>query len=192
MRLVMLGPPGAGKGTQGCRLAEHFKVPQLSTGDMLRAAVNARTAVGLAAKNVIDSGGLVGDDIVIECVQERLSQDDARGGFILDGFPRTVAQAKSLDRLLDSRKLRLSAVIELLVDEELLVQRIEKRAKEAIAKSETPRSDDNADTMRNRLAAYRESTEVLSNFYYNQDRLIPIDGMREVDRVNADILKALS
>ncbi|RFB87562.1 adenylate kinase [Rhizobium leguminosarum bv. trifolii] len=192
MRIVMLGPPGAGKGTQGCRLAEHFKVPQLSTGDMLRAAVDARTAVGLAAKSIMDSGGLVGDEIVIECVQERLSQDDAQGGFVLDGFPRTVAQAKSLDSLLHEKKLHLSGVVELVVDEELLIQRIEKRAEEAIAKGDIPRSDDNVDTMRKRLAAYRESTEVLSNFYYNQGRLIPIDGMREVDRVNADILKALS
>jgi adenylate kinase len=192
MYLVMLGPPGAGKGTQGQRLAEHFKVPQLSTGEMLRAAVAAETAVGLAAKSVIDSGGLVGDDIVMDCVRERLSQDDAKRGFVLDGFPRTLAQAQSLDFLLDSEKLRLTAVIELFVDEELLIERIEKRAQDAIGRGEAPRSDDNAETVRKRLEAYRESTAVLSNFYFNQGRLFSINGMGEVDEVNADILEALS
>ncbi|ACI59675.1 adenylate kinase (plasmid) [Rhizobium leguminosarum bv. trifolii WSM2304] len=192
MRLVMLGPPGAGKGTQARKLSAHFNVPQLSTGDMLRAAVSSGSPVGLAAKSVIDSGGLVGDKIVIDCVQERLSHDDARRGFILDGFPRTVAQAKSLDSMLGPGKRSLSTVIELLVDEELLAQRIERRAGEAIANGETPRSDDNIETMRKRLAAYRESTEVLSNFYYNQGRLVRIDGMRDVDQVTADIFEALS
>ncbi|TCM65736.1 adenylate kinase [Rhizobium sp. BK068] len=192
MRLVMLGPPGAGKGTQGQRLAKHFNVPQLSTGDMLRAAVKVESPIGLAAKSIMDTGGLVGDDLVIGCVQERLSQDDAQRGFILDGFPRTVAQAKALDELLDASDLRLTGVIELLVDEEKLLQRIEKRAAEAVAKGEEPRADDNPDTMRKRLASYRESTAVLSNFYYNQGRLLSIDGMREVDRVSADILEALS
>lgn len=192
MRLVMLGPPGAGKGTQGQRLSERFNVPQLSTGDMLRAAVKAATPVGLAAKNVIDAGGLVSDDIVIGCVQERLSQEDAKRGFILDGFPRTISQAAALDELLNSSQHRLTAVVELLVDEELLLDRVQKRAQEALDRGATPRSDDNPETMRQRLASYAESTAVLSNFYYNQGRLVSIDGMRDVDQVTADILEALT
>ena len=192
MRLVMLGPPGAGKGTQGQRLSERFNVPQLSTGDMLRAAVKAGTPVGLAAKSVIDAGGLVGDDIVVGCVEERLLQTDAHGGFILDGFPRTVSQAVSLDKLLLSRRLCLTAVIELLVDEELLVKRVEQRAQEALNKGQAPRSDDTPETIRKRMASYRENTVVLSDFYHNQNRLISINGMGNVDQVTADIIEALS
>ncbi|MBP1881751.1 adenylate kinase [Sinorhizobium mexicanum] len=192
MRLVLLGPPGAGKGTQGQKLAEAFGVPQLSTGDMLRAAVRAGTEIGLAAKSVIESGGLVGDDIVIGCVRERLELEDAKRGFILDGFPRTTAQAEALDRLLASDQRRLTAVIELCVDEERLVERIERRAQEAREQGESPRSDDNAETMRKRLKTYHESTAALSEFYRAQGRLSVIDGMRDIDRVNSDILGALS
>ncbi|KOF14349.1 adenylate kinase [Ensifer adhaerens] len=192
MRLVMLGPPGAGKGTQGQRLSERFNVPQLSTGDMLRAAVKAESPVGIAAKSVMDAGGLVGDDIVVGCVAERLQQSDAVDGFILDGFPRTVAQAVSLDKLLLSRRLCLTAVIELLVDEELLVKRVEQRAQDALNNGQSPRSDDTPETIRKRMASYRENTVVLSNFYHNQNRLIPINGMGAVDQVTVDILEALS
>lgn len=192
MRLVLLGPPGAGKGTQGQKLAEVFGVPQLSTGDMLRAAVSAATEVGLAAKSVMDAGGLVGDEIVIGCVRERLELDDARQGFILDGFPRTTAQAEALDKLLASNDQRLSAVIELSVDEERLVERIERRAQEARERGESPRSDDNAETMRKRLKTYHESTAALSAFYRAQGRLKVIDGMQDIDRVNSQILGALS
>lgn len=192
MRLVMLGPPGAGKGTQGQRLSERFNVPQLSTGDMLRAAVKAESPVGIAAKSVMDAGGLVGDDIVVGCVEERLQQADAVDGFILDGFPRTVAQAVSLDTLLLSRRLCLTAVIELNVDEELLVKRVEQRAQEALNNGQPPRSDDTPETIRKRMASYRENTAVLSNFYHNQSRLISINGMGAVDQVTADILEALS
>lgn len=192
MRLVLLGPPGAGKGTQGQKLAEVFGVPQLSTGDMLRAAVSAATEVGLAAKSVMDAGGLVGDEIVIGCVRERLELDDTRQGFILDGFPRTTAQAEALDKLLASNDQRLSAVIELSVDEERLVERIERRAQEARERGESPRSDDNAETMRKRLKTYHESTAALSAFYRAQGRLRVIDGMQDIDRVNSQILGALS
>jgi len=186
----MLGPPGAGKGTQGERLAKRFDIPQLSTGDMLRAAVKAETPVGRAAKEVMAAGGLVGDEIVIGCVDERLCESDARNGFILDGFPRTISQAESLDKLLENNAL--TAVIELLVDEELLLDRVEKRARDAIARGEIPRSDDNPETMRKRLQSYRESTSALSRFYGIQGRLVSINGTRDVDVVTADILGALS
>ncbi|MGO4317907.1 adenylate kinase [Agrobacterium sp. MCAB5] len=192
MRLILLGPPGAGKGTQGQRLMERFDIPQLSTGDMLRAAVRASTPMGLEAKAVIDSGGLVGDDIVVGCVRERLAETDALNGFILDGFPRTLPQARALDDILSAGHQHLNAVIELVVDEAQLIKRVEKRARDAIANGMEPRSDDNPETMRKRLASYRESTTVLSNFYYNQGRLISVDGMREVDVVTAEILEALA
>ena len=192
MRLVMLGPPGAGKGTQGQRLSSYFKVPQLSTGDMLRTAVKAGTPIGLAVKGVIEGGGLVSDDLVIDCVRERLLEEDARNGFILDGFPRTVAQAVALDEFLNSECHSLSAGIELVVDEELLLQRIVNRALDAVRKGETPRSDDNPETMRKRLAVYRESAAALSHFYERQGQLVSIDGMRHTDQVTVDILEALS
>uniref|UniRef100_UPI003F4972D3 adenylate kinase n=1 Tax=Ensifer adhaerens TaxID=106592 RepID=UPI003F4972D3 len=191
MRLVMLGAPGSGKGTQGTMLSEHYGVPQLSTGDMLRAAVASETPMGLAAKDVMERGGLVGDDIVIGCVRERLSQSDARNGFILDGFPRTVAQAIALDHLLAEGRVGLTGVVELVVDEELLAARVANRAREAVLKGEAPRKDDNPETMRQRLASYRESTSILSNFYQNRGILISIDGMRDIGTVSADIVGAL-
>lgn len=190
MRLVMLGPPGAGKGTQGERLAGRFRIPQLSTGDMLRAAVKAETSIGRAAKSVIDAGGLVGDEIVIGCVEERLQQADAQEGFILDGFPRTISQATALDSLLASNGL--TAVIELLVDEHFLIERIERRAQSARDNGQEVRSDDTPDIMRRRLASYRESTSALSRYYGVQGRLISIDGMRDVDLVTSEILEALT
>jgi adenylate kinase len=188
----MLGPPGAGKGTQAAILSERFKVPQLSTGDMLRAAVIAGTPTGLAAKAVIDRGDLVGDDIVIEIVTERLAQEDAQHGFILDGFPRTILQAQALDQALDARKLRLDAAIELTVDEPAVIARIKKRANDAISAGEQPRTDDNAETMRKRLVEYAKSTAPVANFYWNCGRLISLEGTKDVETVAAEILDALA
>ena len=130
MRLILLGPPGAGKGTQAARLTEKFKIPQLSTGDMLRAAVKAGTPVGLQAKAVMDAGGLVSDEIVCGIISDRIEEADASNGFILDGFPRSVAQAKALDELLAKKSMNLDAIVELKVDENALLARIEKRAAE--------------------------------------------------------------
>src|SRR5438128_1228999 len=154
MRLILLGPPGAGKGTQAQRLVERFGVVQLSTGDMLRAAVNAGTPVGLKAKDVIARGELVPDDVVVAIVADRIDEPDARKGFILDGFPRTVPQAEALDRMLSQKGLKLDAVIELRVDEGSLLKRIEKRIAETRARGESLRSDDNPEVLRRRLWAY--------------------------------------
>lgn len=187
MRLILLGPPGAGKGTQSTRLVEKFKIPQLSTGDMLRAAVKAGTPVGLQAKAVMDAGGLVSDDIVVGIINDRIEEADAKAGFILDGFPRTVAQAKALDVMLAEKGLKLDAVVELKVDEKALLARIENRARETIAAGGTVRADDNPESFKIRLDAYREQTAPVSAYYANKGQLKTVDGMAQID----DVTKAL-
>jgi adenylate kinase len=187
MKLILLGPPGAGKGTQAVRLSEKHGIPQLSTGDMLRAAVQAGTPVGLKAKAVMDSGGLVSDDIVVGIVADRIEEKDAANGFILDGFPRTVAQASALDRMLAEKGLRLDAVIEFVVDESVLLSRIEKRAAETIARGEKVRPDDNAEAFKTRLEAYRAQTAPLSDYYRKSGDLRPIDAMKSIDEVTREI-----
>ncbi|RYB02847.1 adenylate kinase [Lichenibacterium ramalinae] len=191
MRIVFLGPPGAGKGTQAARLMQRHGIPQLSTGDMLRAAVKAGTPVGLKAKAVMEAGGLVSDAVVVGIVAERIMEPDAARGFILDGFPRTVAQAEALDLALEHRGLRLDAVLELEVDPTALVARIEKRAAETVAAGGTVRPDDKPDVLAKRLETYREQTAPVSAYYAESGRLKAIDGMVPIDAVSQAIDAAL-
>ncbi|ACL56918.1 adenylate kinase [Methylobacterium nodulans] len=184
MRIILLGPPGAGKGTQSARIVEQFGIPQLSTGDMLRAAVAARTPVGLQAKSIMESGGLVPDEVVVGIVADRIDEADARKGFILDGFPRTVAQAKALDAMLAAKGLSLDAVIEFRVDEEALLGRIAKRAAETLARGEAVRKDDTPEVFKTRLDAYRSQTAPVSDYYAQTGLLRPIDGMAPIDDVS--------
>jgi adenylate kinase len=187
MRLILLGPPGAGKGTQAQRLVTNQGIVQLSTGDMLRAAVAAGTPVGLRAKNLMEAGQLVPDDVVVAIIADRIGQEDAKRGFVLDGFPRTVPQAEALDRLLAERGLQLDGVIELKVDEGILVKRIENRVAEMTARGEKVRSDDNPDVLKGRLAAYRAQTAPLADYYARKGLLKTVDGMAPVDEVTAAI-----
>ncbi|RYC33819.1 adenylate kinase [Lichenibacterium minor] len=192
MRIVFLGPPGAGKGTQAARLMARHGIPQLSTGDMLRAAVKAGTPVGLKAQAIMEQGGLVPDAIVVGIVAERFMEPDAARGFILDGFPRTVAQAEALDLALENRGLKLDAVLELDVDPKVLVERIEKRAAETVAAGGTVRADDTPDVLARRLATYHEQTAPVSNYYAGSGRLKAIDGMAPIGAVSDAIDAALS
>ena len=192
MRLVLLGPPGAGKGTQSARLVQKFGIPQLSTGDMLRAAVNAATPIGLKAKALMDAGALVPDEVVVGIVADRIEEPDAAHGFILDGFPRTVAQAEALDAMLHAKHMDLDAVIELKVDESVLLQRIEKRVEETLAAGGTVRADDNPAAFKTRLDAYRAQTAPVSAYYAKVGELQVIDGMAPIDEVSAAIDRVLS
>ena len=192
MRIILLGPPGAGKGTQATRLMALHNIPQLSTGDMLRAAVKAETPTGLRAKDVMASGKLVSDEIVVGIVAERIEMDDARHGFILDGFPRTVAQAEALDAMLEAKGKPLDAVIELEVDRDALAGRIAKRVEETIAAGGAVRPDDNAEAFKVRLAAYHDLTAPVSEHYRQAGQLQVIDGMAPIDEVTAHIDALLS
>ena len=192
MRLIVFGPPGAGKGTQAQRLAERHSIPQLSTGDMLRAAVTEGTETGRRVKAIMDRGELVPDDVVNQMVSDRIDQEDCRKGFILDGFPRTVAQAESLTAMLEQRGVRLDAVIELKVDETSLVERMEKRVADTLAAGGTARSDDNRDTFVRRLDAYRNKTEPLLDYYRRRNELITVDGMQGIDDVAREIEDVLT
>ncbi len=187
MRLIFLGPPGAGKGTQAKLLTEKYGIPQLSTGDMLRAAVAAGTEVGKRAKAVMDAGQLVSDAIVNEIVSDRIDSADCAKGFILDGYPRTVPQAEALDQILAGKGIALDAVIELKVDEDALVKRMENRVAETIAAGGTVRSDDNPEAFKRRLTEYREKTAPLSKYYASTGKLQTVDGMANVDKVTAEI-----
>jgi adenylate kinase len=192
MRLILLGPPGAGKGTQAQRLIHHYGIIQLSTGEMLRAAVAAGTPVGLKAKDIMASGGLVPDDVVIGIISDRLDQPDAKTGFILDGFPRTVPQAEALDRLLRSKHLKLDAVVELRVNESALLQRVESRVAEMTARGETVRADDTPEVLSKRLASYRSMTEPLIHYYSERRKLLTVDGMMTIEHVTRDIYRVLA
>jgi adenylate kinase len=191
MRLILLGPPGCGKGTQSQRLTEKYGIPQLSTGDMLRAAVKAQTPVGLKAGGLMARGELVPDDVVVAIVADRIEQPDAKNGFILDGFPRTVPQAEALDRMLADKGMRLDAAIELKVDEGILHQRIAKRVADMQARGETIRADDNPEALEKRVHAYRLQTAPLVS-YYSENRLLrSTDGMASIDEVSGAIDRIL-
>jgi adenylate kinase len=192
MRLILLGPPGAGKGTQAQRLVHRYGIVQLSTGEMLRAAVAAQTPVGLKAKDIMASGGLVPDEIVIGIISDRLDQPDAAKGFILDGFPRTVPQAQALDDLLKKKHIKLDAVIELRVNESALLQRVETRVAEMRARSEDVRIDDTPEVLSKRLASYRSLTEPLIHYYSERRKLLTVDGMMTIEHVTREINRILA
>ena len=209
MRLILLGPPGAGKGTQAQRIVEKHGIPQLSTGDMLRAAVTAETDVGKRAKAVMDAGKLVSDEIVNAIVSERIDADDCVKGFILDGYPRTLVQADATEEMLAAKGLGLSVVIELRVNDDVLVDRIAGRytcakcgagyhdhnlkpkAEGVCDKCGSTefkrRADDNPDTVRTRLQSYYKDTSPLIGYYYAKGKLKTVDGMADIDLVTADI-----
>ncbi len=186
MRIVFLGPPGSGKGTQAKLLAERLKVPAISTGDMLRAAVREGTPLGLQAKAVMEAGELVSDDLMIGLIRERISQPDARPGFLLDGFPRTVEQALALDGLLKGNEKRLSAVVNLSVPEAVLIDRLAGRS------GQENRSDDRRETVLERLRVYRHKTEPLIEFYRRRGLLMDVDGVGEVSEIADRISRAVA
>ena len=192
MRLILLGPPGAGKGTQAQRLVQKYGIVQLSTGEMLRAAVAAQTPVGLQAKDIMASGALVPDEIVIGIISDRLDQPDMKNGFILDGFPRTVPQAAALDELLKRKHIKLDAVIELRVNESALLDRVETRVAEMRARGEEVRIDDTPEVLSKRLASYRSLTEPLIHYYSERRKLATVDGMMTIEQVTREINRILS
>jgi adenylate kinase len=192
MRLILLGPPGAGKGTQAQRLVQKYGIVQLSTGEMLRAAVAAQTPVGLQAKDIMASGSLVPDEIVIGIISDRLDQPDMKNGFILDGFPRTVPQAAALDELLKKKHIRLDAVIELRVNESALLNRVETRVAEMLARGEEVRIDDTPEVLSKRLANYRSMTEPLIHYYSERRKLATVDGMMTIEQVTREINRILA
>ncbi|MCP4615107.1 MAG: adenylate kinase [Bradyrhizobium sp.] len=192
MRLILLGPPGAGKGTQAQRLVTKHGIVQLSTGEMLRAAVAAGTPIGLQAKEIMAGGGLVPDEIVIGIISDRLDQPDMKNGFILDGFPRTVPQAEALDDLLKHKHLKLDAVVELRVNESALLQRVETRVAEMRARGEEVRVDDTPEVLARRLAQYRSLTEPLIHYYSERRKLLTVDGMMTIEQVTREIGRILS
>jgi adenylate kinase len=191
MRIILLGPPGSGKGTQAQRLVQRYGIVQLSTGEMLRAAVAAGTPVGLKAKEIMASGGLVPDEIVVGIISDRIDQADARRGFILDGFPRTVPQAEALDELLKHKHMKLDAVIELRVNESALLNRVETRVAQMRERGEEVRVDDTPEVLTKRLASYRSQTEPLIHYYSERRKLSTIDGMMAIDEVTRAIHRQL-
>jgi len=191
LRLVLLGPPGAGKGTQAEKLAARYGIARLSTGDMLRAAVAAGTPIGQKAKDIMARGELVPDPVVIAIIADRIKEPDCAKGFILDGFPRTVAQAEALERLLAQRGLKLDAVVEIRVDESILIRRIETRIGQMQARGEAVRADDNPESLKQRLVAYRAQTAPLIDYYGKKGSLQTIDGMPPIEEVTQAIFRVL-
>ena len=191
MRIILLGPPGSGKGTQAQLLVQRYGIVQLSTGEMLRAAVAAGTPVGLKAKEIMASGGLVPDEIVVGIISDRIDQPDAKNGFILDGFPRTVPQAEALDELLKHKHLKLDAVVELRVNESALLSRVETRVAQMRERGEEVRVDDTPEVLTKRIASYRSQTEPLIHYYSERRKLSTIDGMMAIDEVTRAIHRQL-
>ncbi|HEY4342712.1 MAG TPA: adenylate kinase [Parvibaculum sp.] len=184
MKLILLGPPGAGKGTQAQRLQETYGLVQLSTGDMLRAAVKAGTEVGKKAEALMARGDLVPDDVVVGIISDRIEQPDAKKGYILDGFPRNVAQAEALDKMLAGKGTKLDAVVELEVDDKILLGRIETRASQTVG---GPRADDNAEALAKRLKVYHDQTAPLVAYYKARGVLKGVDGMQDIDDVTRQL-----
>ncbi len=189
MNLIFLGPPGAGKGTQAQRLEERYGLVQLSTGDMLRAAVASGSELGRRAGAIMEAGELVPDAIMVDMIAERIARPDCEGGFILDGFPRTIAQAEALDAMLEHKGLGIDHVIELAVDEAALLERI--RTRIASTGASQRRADDNEETLRNRLAVYRNQTAPILPYYRDRGMLVSIDGMAPIGEVTSAINRAL-
>jgi len=189
MNIILLGPPGAGKGTQAERLVEKFGIVQLSTGDMLRALVASGSELGKQAKQIMDAGQLMPDDLMVQMIADRIDQPDCSKGFILDGFPRTTAQAEALDAMLAEKGLKLDAVVELKVDDEVLVDRINTRISQSGA---AVRSDDTVETLRKRLAVYHEQTAPILPYYAGKGALRTVDGMSDIDEVTRQVESALS
>ena len=187
MIIILFGPPGAGKGTQAERLVEKYNLKQLSTGDMLREAINRGSELGKIAKSIMDRGELVSDEIILSMISESLIDTEA-SGFIFDGFPRNLQQAKALDEILNKLELSLDIVIEIIVKDEVLISRIENRVRE----SKNARSDDNAEVLQNRLNVYHQSTEMIKPYYLEKGKLVKIDGMRGIEEVSRDIEGHLS
>ena len=187
MIIILFGPPGAGKGTQAERLVEKYNLKQLSTGDMLREAINIGSDLGKRAKAIMDRGELVSDDIILSMIRERLENSEG-SGFIFDGFPRNLQQAKALDGILNKLELSLDIVIEIVVNDNVLISRIENRARE----SKNARSDDNEEVLKNRLNVYHQSTEMIKPYYLEKGKLVNIDGMRGIEEVSSDIERHLS
>ncbi len=191
MRLIILGPPGAGKGTQAARLSQRVGIPQLSTGDMLRSAVQAGTPLGKRVEGIMASGALVPDEVVLDIIAARIDADDAKSGFIMDGFPRTIRQAEGLDALLATRRVALDKVVELRVDEGALIDRITRRAKQAAARGEPVRKDDNPETLSRRLKAYAKETAPLVEHFAGKGLLLSIDGLQPIEAVEQQLTAAI-
>ena len=186
MIIILFGPPGAGKGTQAEKLVDKYNLKQLSTGDMLREAITKGSELGKKAKSIMDRGELVSDEIILSMIREKLESSDSEG-FIFDGFPRNLEQAKALDKMLHQLNLSLDLVVEIVVKDEVLINRIENRARE----SKNARSDDNAEVLRNRLNVYHQSTEMIKPYYSEKKKLVKIDGMSSIEQVSSDIERQL-